>query len=192
LEARVLPLEEIFQTPSGISSVLQSPQTLPGQSERGILGNLFLLSWSHYVRLMSMKNPQARRFYESEAVRGGWSVRQLDRQLSTQFFERTSHSKQQAAMLARGQKPKLADAVSVANEIRDPYLLEFLNLKDEYSESDLKDALIELPSGSDASCQLLGSRHEQHSTWSQSSCSWLATSLSRGPGMNLEACNLLF
>jgi predicted nuclease of restriction endonuclease-like (RecB) superfamily len=103
----------------------------------------FPLSWSHYVRLMSVEKPHARVFYESEAIRGGWSVRQLDRQISTQFFERTSHSKQQAALLARGQKPKQEDAVSVDDVVRDPYLLEFLNLKDEYSESDLEDALIE-------------------------------------------------
>jgi hypothetical protein len=46
-------------------------------------------------------------------------------------------------MLARGQTPKPEDAVSIEDEIRDPYLLEFLNLKDEYSESELEDALIE-------------------------------------------------
>ena len=90
---------------------------------------------------MSVEKPHARAFYEAEAIRGGWSVRQLDRQIGTQFFERTSHSKQQAAMLARGQRPKPEDAVSVQDEVRDPYLLEFLDLKDEYSESDLEEAL---------------------------------------------------
>jgi predicted nuclease of restriction endonuclease-like (RecB) superfamily len=102
----------------------------------------FPLSWSQYVRLMAVANVYARAFYESEAIRGGWSVRQLDRQIGTQFFERASHSKQQAAMLARGQKPKPEDAVSVQDEVRDPYLLEFLNLKDEYSEAELEEALI--------------------------------------------------
>lgn len=107
------------------------------------LAEMFPLSWSHYVRLISVENPIGRAFYESEAIRGGWSVRQLDRQIATQFFERTAHSKQQGALVARGQKPKADDAVSVEDEIRDPYLLEFLNLKDEYSESELEDALIE-------------------------------------------------
>ena len=51
------------------------------------------------------RKPHARAFYEAEAIRGGWSVRQLDRQIGTQFFERTSHSKQQAAMLARDKGP---------------------------------------------------------------------------------------
>ncbi len=104
--------------------------------------SVFPLSWSHYVRLMAVEKSHARALYEAEAIRGGWSVRQLDRQIGTQFFERTSRSKQQAAMLARGQKPKPEDAVSVQDEIRDPYLLEFLDLKDEYSESDLEEALV--------------------------------------------------
>jgi predicted nuclease of restriction endonuclease-like (RecB) superfamily len=102
----------------------------------------FPLSWSHYVRLMAVHNPQARGFYESEAIRGGWSVRQLDRQVSTQFYERAMRSKRPAALLARGQQPQPEDALSVEEEIRDPYLLEFLDLKDEYSENDLEEALI--------------------------------------------------
>ncbi len=170
-EARVrLPLaqdeklEEIFSTASGklevrlaacveagssaailptLSAISQIQQTVSGESGSPAFTAVFPLSWSHYVRLMSVSNEHARAFYESEAIRGGWSVRQLDRQVSTQFFERSSHSKQQAAMLARGQKPKPEDAVSVEDEVRDPYLLEFLNLKDEYSENDLEEALIE-------------------------------------------------
>jgi len=52
------------------------------------LANLFKLPWSAYVRLLSVKNPNARAFYETEALRSGWSVRQLDRQISSQFYER--------------------------------------------------------------------------------------------------------
>ena len=103
---------------------------------------VFPLPWSHYVHLISVENLQARAFYESEAIRGGWSVRQLDRQISTQFFERTVRSKNQAAMLARGQEARPEDAISLEDEVRDPYLLEFLNLKDEYSESELEKALV--------------------------------------------------
>lgn len=102
----------------------------------------FLLSWSQYVRLMAVENPRARAFYESEAIRGGWSVRQLDRQIGTQFYERAVRSKNPLAMLTSGSRPQSAEAVSVEQEVRDPYLLEFLNLKDEYSESDLEEALI--------------------------------------------------
>lgn len=155
---------EIFQTPSGkfdvrvkLPAELASTRAAIGQTspDKSLILSTpsaaftghpmaaFPLSWSHYVRLMSVEKPHARAFYEAEAIRGGWSVRQLDRQISTQFFERASQSKQQAAMLARGQKPKPEDAVSPEDEIRDPYLLEFLDLKDEYSESELEDALIE-------------------------------------------------
>jgi predicted nuclease of restriction endonuclease-like (RecB) superfamily len=45
----------------------------------------------------------ARAFYEAEALRGGWSVRQLDRQIGSQFYERTALSKNKAAMLEKGQ-----------------------------------------------------------------------------------------
>ena len=98
----------------------------------------FPLPWSAYVRLLSVKNTSAREFYEAEALRGGWSVRQLDRQINSQFYERTALSKNKAAMLTEEQKPRHEDRV----EIKDPFVLEFLDLKDEYSESDLEEALI--------------------------------------------------
>jgi predicted nuclease of restriction endonuclease-like (RecB) superfamily len=125
------------QTPSG-----KSPEILVKVPDLGVLVGAFPLSWSHYVRLLSVSDPDTRAFYEAEAIRGGWSVRQLDRQVSTLFFERTALSKRKAAMLEKGQVPRPEDAVTVRDEIRDPYLLEFLDLKDEYSESDLEDALV--------------------------------------------------
>jgi len=128
-----------IQTPSGKSEIAQ---TVSARLTNGLTPVTFPLSWSHYVRLISVDKPQARAFYESEAIRGGWSVRQLDRQISTQFFERTTQSKQQATMLSRGQRARPEDAVSLQDEVRDPYLLEFLNLKDEYSESELEETLV--------------------------------------------------
>ena len=102
----------------------------------------FPLPWSAYVRLLSVKNTSAREFYGAEALRGGWSVRQLDRQINSQFYERTALSKNKAAMLTEGQKPRHEDRVLPEEEIKDPFVLEFLDLKDEYSESDLEEALI--------------------------------------------------
>ncbi|MBI2477774.1 MAG: DUF1016 domain-containing protein [Planctomycetia bacterium] len=133
----------IVQTPSGkiAGPIGKSTSSLPTPSFVGSV-DVFPMSWSHYVRLLSVEKPHARAFYEAEAVRGGWSVRQLDRQISTQLFERTSHSKRQSSLLAKAQVPQPEDAVSAQDEIRDPYLLEFVNLKDEYSESELEDALI--------------------------------------------------
>ena len=106
------------------------------------LAQVFTLPWSAYVRLLSVKDEHARQFYEAEALRGGWSVRQLDRQIGSQFYERTALSKNKAAMLAKGAVAKPEDSVALGDAIKDPYVLEFLDLKDEYSESDLEDALI--------------------------------------------------
>jgi len=102
----------------------------------------FSLPWSHYVRLLQVQNPLARRFYEAEALRGGWSIRQLDRQISSQFYERTALSRNKVAMLTKGTRARPEDRVTPEEEIKDPYVLEFLDLKDEYSESDLEEALI--------------------------------------------------
>jgi predicted nuclease of restriction endonuclease-like (RecB) superfamily len=70
-------------------------------------------------------------------------VRQIDRQISTIFYERTLLSKNKAAMLKKGTEAKPEDAVTPEEEIKDPFVLEFLNLKDEYSENDLEEALIQ-------------------------------------------------
>jgi predicted nuclease of restriction endonuclease-like (RecB) superfamily len=103
----------------------------------------FPLPWTHYVRLLRIRNPLAREFYIREALAGGWSVRQLNRQIGTQFYERTALSRNKTAMLLKGEKHKPEDAVSTDEEIRNPLLLEFLGLKDEYSESELEEALIQ-------------------------------------------------
>ena len=89
-----------------------------------------------------MDDENARRFYEEEALRGGWSVRQLNRQINSLFYERTLLSKNKAAMLRKGAEPTADDLVTAQEEIKDPLVLEFVGLKDEYSESDLEDALI--------------------------------------------------
>ena len=106
------------------------------------VGKTFPLPWSHYVRLLTVENPHARAFYEAEAIRGGWSVRQLDRQIATQFYERTALSKNKAAMLMKGTKRKAGETPTAEEELKDPYVLEFLGLKDEYSEGNMEEALI--------------------------------------------------
>ncbi len=139
---------QIFQKESEISadpeeSVSKSiRQTVSAEFRLQEIAACFLLPWSHYVNLLSVDSPEARKFYEAEALRGGWSVRQLDRQISTLFYERTALSRNKAAMLKKGQKTVPEDAVTPEEEIRDPLVLEFLGLKDEYSENDLEEALI--------------------------------------------------
>ncbi len=145
-------LDQILQTVSGDSPILQ---TLSGEfktsqaadlSARKLtlpeLSDTFPLPWSAFVRLLSVKDTHARQFYETEALRGGWSVRQLDRQISSQFYERTALSKNKSAMVTKGAVAKPEDAISPDDAVKDPNMLEFLNLKDEYSESELEEALI--------------------------------------------------
>jgi predicted nuclease of restriction endonuclease-like (RecB) superfamily len=93
----------------------------------------FPLPWSHYVRLLSVADPKAREYYEREALHGGWSVRQLDRQIATLAYQRTGSARS---------VPAKDEALPADAHVRDPFVLEFLNLKDEYSETDLEDALI--------------------------------------------------
>ena len=137
--------DEIRQTLSaksgGVPAVKKS-QTQSGEFTIADLAKCFPLPWSHYVQLLSIKKPEARAFYETEAMRGGWSVRQLDRQISSQFYERALLSRNKAAMLKKGAKALPEDALTPEEEIKDPFVLEFLNLKDEYSENDLEEALI--------------------------------------------------
>jgi len=126
------PYEKICQTPSNKSFDFDSTtKTLSGKSLLIELSNNFTLPWSHYVRLLSVKSFDARSFYEVEALREGWSVRQLDRQISWQFYERTLLSKIKASMLKKGERPKPEDFVTPEEEIKDPFILEFLDLKDE-------------------------------------------------------------
>jgi len=132
---------ETLPKPPTPSAKSDSP-TASWSAELPAVARCFPLPWSHYVRLLSVENPEARRFYEEQALRGGWSVRQLGRQVSSQFYERTLLSKNRAAMLRRGAKPKAGDLVTPEEALKDPYVLEFLELKDEYSESDLEAALI--------------------------------------------------
>src|SRR5246500_5827896 len=91
---------------------------------------------------MALRSEEARRFYETEALRCGWSFRQLDRQISSQFYERTALSRNKAAMLKKAGKAEPGDLLTPEEEITDPFVLEFLGLKDEYSESQLEEALI--------------------------------------------------
>ena len=144
--------DQIRQTPSGksenpsasakcrtVSGILQ---TASAQFDPAALAACFPLPWSAYVRLLGVKNEFARKFYEAEALRSGWSVRQLGRQIDSQFYERTALSRNKAAMLRKGEKALPEDTVLPEEEIKDPFVLEFLGLKDEYSENDLEEALV--------------------------------------------------
>ncbi len=132
---------QIWQTVSA-KSIEEKVQTLSAQSSLTEIAKNFPLPWSHYVELLSCREEAERKFYEEESLRGGWSVRQLKRQKDSQFYKRTLLSKNKVEMLKKGEKPLPKDYVSADEEIKDPFVLEFLNLKDEYSELELEEAII--------------------------------------------------
>ena len=100
------------------------------------------LSWSHYRRLISVENSDARLWYMNEAADSVWSTRQLDRQISTLYYDRLLASQNKQVVIKEAEE-KLK-AVSPEDFIKDPYVLEFLNLKDypDLRESDVEKGLI--------------------------------------------------
>lgn len=128
-------------TVSGQLATTTKSQTLSGQSViPQTLSAEFPLSWSHYCLLMRLDEPFKRKFYESECISGNWSVRQLDRQIQSMLHERTALSKRKLTVIAKAHEKPIT--LKPEDEIKDPYILEFLGLKDEYSESQLEEALI--------------------------------------------------
>ncbi len=100
------------------------------------------LSWSHYRRLLSVENIAARTWYMNEAADAVWSTRQLDRQISTLYYERLLSSRVKEPVIEEAEQ-KLSE-ISPLEFIKDPYVLEFLNL-DDYSslhETDIEKAMI--------------------------------------------------
>ena len=100
------------------------------------------LSWTHYRRLLSVENQEARIWYMNEAANSVWSTRQLDRQISTLYYDRLlgSHDKK---IITDEAEEKLQKIIP-EDIIKDPYILEFLNLKDypALRESDIEKSLI--------------------------------------------------
>lgn len=106
-------------------------------------GRKFFLSWSHYLKLMRITNIDERHFYEIESVKNDWSLTELKRQYDSSLYERIALStdKDKVYRLAlEGQKFEKTQDV-----IKDPYVLEFLGLKElpEYSESELESRIID-------------------------------------------------
>ncbi len=100
------------------------------------------LSWSHFVRLLSVKNEDERNFYLIETAENNWSVRELDRQINSSLFERLLLSKDKKGVKSLSEKGQIIENINDA--LKDPYVLEFLGLEEsfKYSESDLETAII--------------------------------------------------
>lgn len=101
------------------------------------------LTWTHYRVLLRVDNEAARNWYMDEAIRSGWSSRQLERQISTLYYERLLVSREKAPVIAEAEE--LLKPLAAENFIKDPYVLEFLNLKNypALRETDLEQALID-------------------------------------------------
>lgn len=100
------------------------------------------LSWTHYRLLLSVRKPDARRFYEVEAARANWSTRELDRQIHSSLFERLALSRDQEGKLRLVEQG--AEAAQPEDLLRDPFVMEFTGLKpqDAFTESELETALM--------------------------------------------------
>jgi len=103
----------------------------------------FRLSWSHYLFLSKIDNPEERKFYEIEAINNNWSVRELQRQFNSALFERLVLSRDKKEIKKLSQKGQVVEKPK--DTVKDPYILEFLGLPEEkkYSETELEQKIID-------------------------------------------------
>ena len=130
-------------------------QALPAQSFQNVektivfqkmiteLTERFVLGWTHYVSLISVKNPEERRFYELEAAKNGWGYRELDRQINSALYERLALSRDKDDVMKLSVDGQVIE--KPVDVIKNPYILEFTGLEERksYSEYDLETALID-------------------------------------------------
>ncbi|SEA01192.1 PDDEXK nuclease domain-containing protein [Alkalimonas amylolytica] len=102
------------------------------------------LSWSHYNQLARLEDPAARHWYQQEAIQQHWSVRALERQIGTLYYERLLSSREKAPVETEAQANTLPLADNPKDYLRDPYILDFLNLEtSRYQEADLERGIIQ-------------------------------------------------
>ena len=85
------------------------------------------LTWTHYRALLRVEDDKARSWYMEECVRSGWSSRQLERQISTLYYDRLLASRDKSPVIAEAKE--LMEPLAAENFIKDPYVLDFLDLK---------------------------------------------------------------
>ncbi|MCK9499911.1 MAG: PDDEXK nuclease domain-containing protein [Bacteroidales bacterium] len=103
----------------------------------------FTLSWTHYLVLIRIEKQQERNFYEIEALNNNWSVRELKRQFDSALYERLALSRDKKGVKQLAEEGQIIQKPT--DILKDPYVLEFLNLPEQYqySESDLETAIID-------------------------------------------------
>ena len=133
---------EILRLPSAKSQSV-TDQTAIVQTETEKSGSPpFLLSWTHYVELLGIKDPDERSFYEIESANSGWNVRELRRQKASCLYERLALSRDKAGIKRLAREGQII--TKPEDLFKEPLVLEFLGLEDRpgYSESDLESSLI--------------------------------------------------
>jgi predicted nuclease of restriction endonuclease-like (RecB) superfamily len=136
---------QISQTPSGKLLPTQTPQQAIGQfpiSEQPIGKSPFTISWTHYLVLLTIKDPDERSFYEIEATNAGWSVPELKRQKASCLYERLALSRDKEGIRRLAKEGQVI--VRPEDLLKEPLVLEFLGLDAHasYSETDLEQAII--------------------------------------------------
>ena len=133
----------ISETLSRISSPAGDQQISETVSRVSTQAPPFTLSWSHYVFLLGIDDEAERAFYEVEATRSGWSLRELRRQFDTSLYERLALSRDKDGVRVLAVKGQVVE--KPADLLRDPYVLEFLGLEERprYRESDLEARIID-------------------------------------------------
>ena len=121
-----------------LSTELENSSTAMTKSQKS-----FTLSWSHYLKLMRIKDFNERNFYEIESFKNNWSLRELQRQYDSALYARLSLSKNKEEIIQLSEKGQIIETAKDA--IKDPYVLEFLGIQENsnYSESDLEQILID-------------------------------------------------
>jgi len=120
-------------------STQKENQWLPHQTA---ISPIFSLSWSHYLILMRVEDPNARSFYEIECAQQQWSKRQLSRQVGSSLYERLALSRDKEAVMRLAREGQTVEKPE--DIIKNPITLEFLGLKPDvsYTESKLENAII--------------------------------------------------
>ena len=108
-----------------------------------VLSRRFPLGWSHYVALLTIDNPEERRFYEIEAGANAWSVRELERQIASSLYQRLALSRDKDAVRRLAREGQVVE--KPADLIKNPIVLEFLGLDERpnYTEDELESAIID-------------------------------------------------
>ena len=102
------------------------------------------LSWSHNRLIMNIKDETKRNFYLEESIKSNWSVRQLERQINSFYYERLISTSDSNKEIVKNEIKSLEKTEKVLNFIKDPYVLEFLDIKDNrFLEKDLESNLLE-------------------------------------------------